>query len=100
MRLEEHYPHRNELNGHLDVQRFLATRGFWTSNGSVYWGDPEKVDAVACVLAIQDLTHQFGWFAHCVGDVRMLRVTDSFDLQPAVLSAAATSAPSNGLRTP
>ena len=39
----------------------------------VYFGG-DTVDAVTCVLAIQDLAQRYSWFAPSVRDIRMLRI--------------------------
>jgi virulence-associated protein VapD len=51
----------------------------------VYFGD-DTVDAVRCVLAVQDLTRTYVWFRAAVRDTRMLRIEDNNDLMPAVVS--------------
>ncbi|MGH7018492.1 MAG: hypothetical protein ACREEY_01345, partial [Brevundimonas sp.] len=51
--------------------------------GSVYYGD-ENVDAVSAVLAVQELTTRFDWFAASVRDIRMLRIENNDDLMPAI----------------
>jgi len=43
-----------------------------------------KVDAVTCVLAVQELSRTFPWFAASVRDIRMLRIEDNNDLKPAL----------------
>ena len=58
-------------NAYADIKRVLATYGFSRQQGSVYFGDVEKVDAVKCVLAVQDLTRKFPWFAASVEDIRL-----------------------------
>ena len=71
-------------NAYEDIRRVLATHHFDRQQGSVYFGDADKVDPVRCVLAVQDLTRQFGWFAASVSDIRMLRIEENNDLQPAI----------------
>ena len=71
-------------NAYADIKRVLATYGFSRQQGSVYFGDVEKVDAVKCVLAVQDLTRKFPWFAASVDYIRMLRIEDNNDLMPAI----------------
>ena len=71
-------------NAYADIKRVLATYGFSRQQGSVYFGDAEKVYAVKCVLAVQDLTRKFPWFAASVEDIRMLRIEDNNDLMPAI----------------
>ncbi len=66
---------------------FLAERGFGWQQGSTYFGD-ENVDAVGCVLTIQELTSSFDWFSASVRDIRMLRIEENNDLMPAVERAS------------
>ena len=70
-------------NAYNDVRNFLKKRGFDWQQGSIYFGD-DTVDAVSCVLTIQDMTAEFDWFAPAVRDIRMLRIEDNNDLMPAV----------------
>ena len=73
-------------NAYNDVRQALEKHGFSRQQGSVYFGD-ETVDAVTCVLAVQDVAQQFNWFAPAVKDIRMLRIEDNNDLSPAVRKA-------------
>lgn len=73
-------------NAYNDVRQALEKHGFSWQQGSVYFGD-ETVDAVTCVLAVQDVAQQFNWFAGAVKDIRMLRIEDNNDLSPAVRKA-------------
>lgn len=70
-------------NAYNDIKKELEACGFYRRQGSLYFGD-ENVDAVSCVLAIQDLTSNFSWFAPSVRDIRMLRIEDDDDLMPAI----------------
>jgi virulence-associated protein VapD len=54
----------------------------------VNFGLPDRVDAVACVLAIQRLARELPWFSASARDVRMLRIEENNDLRPAIESAA------------
>lgn len=74
-------------NAHLDVRSTLSSFGFEWQQGSVYFGKG-NVDAVTCVLAVQELTRRFSWFKPSVRDIRMLRVEDNTDLAPAIDLAA------------
>ncbi len=71
----------------VDIRSALATHGFDWQQGSVYFGK-STVDAVTCVLAVQDLTRKFPWFRSCVRDIRMLRIEENSDLTPAIETAA------------
>ena len=62
----------------------IADEGFAWRQGSVYFGDPARVDAVTCVLAAQRLATELPWFSRCVRDIRMLRIEENNDLGPAV----------------
>ena len=70
-------------NAYNDVGKALRSHGFDRVQGSVYFGN-DSVDAVTCVLAVQQLTSDFAWFAPAVRDIRMLRIEDNNDLMPAV----------------
>lgn len=81
-------------NGYTEIEAILRVHGFSRRQGSVYFGDAAKVDAVTTVVAIQDVARQLPWFAGSVRDVRMLRIEENNDLSvalgaPARLSSAA-----------
>jgi virulence-associated protein VapD len=85
--LQKLYHNTSFNNAYADVKRVLSNHGFENRQGSVYFPKPEdmeKIDAVKCVLAVQDLTHQFSWFAGSVRDIRMLRIEENNDLMPAI----------------
>lgn len=65
------------------VRDYMSANGFNHQQGSVYFGD-STVDAVKCVLVIQQLGKTYPWFATCVKDIRMLRIEDNNDLMPAL----------------
>ena len=81
--LQEVYPDASWRNAYQDIRTFLNERGFDWQQGSTYFGNP-TIDAVECVLTIQDLTAQFDWFSAAVRDIRMLRIEENSDLMPAV----------------
>lgn len=81
--LEATYGDANWRNAYRDVRRALGDHGFDWQQGSTYFGN-DKVDAISCVLAVQDITERFSWFAPSVRDVRMLRIEENNDLMPAV----------------
>jgi virulence-associated protein VapD len=70
-------------NAYGDMARTLGAHGFTRQQGSVYFGN-DNVDAVRCVLAVQDLSRTHVWFRNAVRDIRMLRIEDNNDLMPAV----------------
>jgi len=82
--LSKTYGSPTYTNAYTDINRVLTAYGFTRQQGSVYFGDVEKVDAVRCVLAVQELTKKYAWFAASVEDIRMLRIEDNNDLRPAI----------------
>ena len=82
--LSKTYGNPSYTNAYNDIKKVLESYGFVRQQGSVYFGDPSKVDAVRCVLAVQDLAKQFPWFSASVEDIRMLRIEDNNDLKPAI----------------
>ncbi|MFZ4381256.1 MAG: virulence factor [Sandarakinorhabdus sp.] len=70
-------------NAYYDIRKVLTGYGFDWQQGSTYFGGP-SVDAVTCVLAVQDLAAQYAWFQPSVRDIRMLRIEENNDLMPAV----------------
>lgn len=71
-------------NAYNDIKKTLEEHGFTRQQGSVYFGEVEKVDAVKCVMAVQILTKKYKWFAPSIKDIRMLRIEDNNDLKPAI----------------
>ena len=95
-RLKELYHNASWQNAYEDIRRVLETHGFERQQGSVYFGDANKVDAVRCVIAVQELTRSLAWFASSISDIRMLRIEENNDLMPAVeevVPRASTPAP-------
>ena len=84
--LQELYHAVSYNNAYADIGRVLQSFGFQRQQGSVYFGT-DKVDAVTCVLATQELARTFSWFGPSVRDIRMLRIEDNNDLLPAVNKA-------------
>jgi virulence-associated protein VapD len=82
--LSQTYGSPSYNNAYSDIKKFLLSKGFDWQQGSVYFGNPEKIDAVKCVLAVQELSKAFAWFAASVRDIRMLRIEENNDLKPAV----------------
>jgi virulence-associated protein VapD len=71
-------------NAYGEIGKFLQKKGFTRQQGSVYFGDPNIINAVTCVLAAIDLSQNFSWFSPSVRDIRMLRIEELNDLMPAV----------------
>lgn len=88
--LSKSYHNASYNNAYSDIRKVLETHGFSRQQGSVYFGDANKVDAVTCVLAVMDLAGKYTWFAPSVSDIRMLRIEDNNDLMPAVEKAVAS----------
>ena len=88
--LEKMYPAVSYNNAYADIGRALRDFGFERQQGSVYFGN-NKVDAVTCVIATQNLTRIYPWFGPSVRDIRMLRIEDQNDLRPAIDQTLAMS---------
>jgi virulence-associated protein VapD len=86
--LKASYHNESWQNAYADVGKTLRSYGFDRTQGSVYFGN-DTVDAVTCVLAVQQLTSEYAWFGPAVSDIRMLRIEDNNDLRPAVERALA-----------
>ena len=86
--LQQNYGSPSFNNAYADIRKLLTTKhNFRWQQGSVYFGDPEKVNAVTCVLAAMDLAQTFSWFATCVKDIRMLRIEEQNNLMDAIQQA-------------
>ena len=70
-------------NAYNDIKKILEQYGFTRQQGPVYFGE-ERVDAVKCVMAVQELTKKYSWFAPSITDIRMLRIEDNNELKPAI----------------
>jgi virulence-associated protein VapD len=77
------YPNDSWRNGYKEIEEILSRHGFIPQQRSVYYGN-EKVDQVACVLAVQDLANRLSWFADSVDDIRMLQLLPNDDLKRAL----------------
>lgn len=75
-------------NAYYDIRKRLAGHNFAWQQGSVYFGDRDKVNAVSCVLAVMDLARTFPWFTPSVRDIRMLRIEEQNDLMPILLGVS------------
>ena len=81
--LKKTYRNESFPNAYSDIKKILVNYGFEHQQGSTYFGN-DKVDAVTCVLAVQEISSTYDWFAPSVQDIRMLRIEDNNDLRPAV----------------
>lgn len=61
----------------------LHSWGFFFCLESLYLGE-SYVDAIRCILAIQNLTRTYTWFEPVVSVARMLRIEEQDDLMPAI----------------
>lgn len=86
-RLAQNYPGNSPNNGYAEIGNFLGQRGFTRQQGSVYFGD-DAVDPVSTVLAVQEMARALPWFAPSVRDIRMLRIDENNDLNPAITPAS------------
>jgi virulence-associated protein VapD len=80
--LRQTYGTSSHNNAYADIKKFLTSKGFEWQQGSAYFG--KDIDAVKCVLAAQQLSKTFPWFAASVSDIRMLRIEENNDLRPAI----------------
>jgi virulence-associated protein VapD len=85
--VREYYSATSPQNAYAEVREILEAEGFGWKHGSVFFGDPLKVNAVACVLAAQRLSSELPWFSKCARDVRMLRIEENNDLSTAIAAA-------------
>lgn len=81
--LKQSYPNPSWNNAYGDIRRVLEPLGFSWQQGSVYFGD-DKMTAVKCVLAAQAVSKALPWFRASVRDIRMLRIEEMNDLEPAL----------------
>jgi virulence-associated protein VapD len=76
-------------NAYADIRKVLEKHGFSRQQGSIYFGDPAKIDAVKSVLAVMGLARTYAWFAPSVRDIRMLRIEEQNNLMDALQQAIA-----------
>jgi virulence-associated protein VapD len=81
--LKQSYPNPSWNNAYGDIRKILEPIGFTWQQGSVYFGDT-NINAVKCVLAAQALSNAYPWFKASIRDIRMLRIEEMNDLQPAL----------------
>jgi virulence-associated protein VapD len=82
--LEANYHNTSWKNGYGEIRRILEEEGFTWTQGSVHMGDPDKVNAVSCVLTAQRLARELPWFSASVRDMKMFRIEENNDLMPAI----------------
>ena len=81
--LQQAYPNPSWNNAYGDIRKVLEPLGFTWQQGSVYFGN-EQMNAVKCVIAAQKLSGTYSWFKASVRDIRMLRIEEMNDLEPAL----------------
>jgi virulence-associated protein VapD len=81
--LNNEYHTQSSNNAYKDIRVFMESNNFKWQQGSVYFGN-EAINAVSCVLTVQELSKKYSWFAACVKDVRMLKIQENNDLMPAL----------------
>lgn len=81
--LKATYPNPSWNNAYGDIRKVIEPLGFAWQQGSMYFGN-DKVNAVTCVLAAQQLSSTYSWFKASVRDIRMLRIEEMNDLMPAL----------------
>lgn len=79
--LNNEYHAQSSNNVYQDIRVFMESNNFKWQQGSVYFGN-ESINAVSCVLTVQELSKKYSWFAACVKDVRMLKIQENNDLMP------------------
>jgi virulence-associated protein VapD len=84
--LEDAYDGNSWENAYGKIRRLLKEEGFSWQQGSVYFGD-EDMNPVLATLAVQKLTKTYPWFSAAVRDIRLLRIEENNDLQPAIDAA-------------
>jgi virulence-associated protein VapD len=83
--MQQEYGDPQWRRGYAEIGEILRAHGFDDhKQGSVYFGDPERVRAVTCVVAVQELARQLPWFTASVRDIRMLRIEEEDDLSIAL----------------
>lgn len=83
-KLQETYGKPSWQNAYTDIKVFLEKEGFSWQQGSVYFGDKDKVNAVTCVIATSKMAALWPWFSASVRDIQMLRIEENSDLSPAL----------------
>lgn len=52
-----------------ELRKALNEFGFEWKQGSTYFGTDERINAVSCVIAVQEITRRFKWFSKSVRDI-------------------------------
>lgn len=86
--LQAHYPTLSHQDAIRNLDEYLQGHGFTRQQDFLYFGNPDIVNEVACILAVFDLVQKYPWFAVVAQDVRMLRIAADTDLAPIINKAA------------
>jgi len=82
--LVTYYDDNISKNAHNNIRLFMEKNNFTWQQGEVYFGN-EKINAVSCVITIQNLLKKYPWFNFCVKNLKMLRIENIEDLMPTLL---------------
>lgn len=82
--LNQEYHNTSSNNAYGNIRKFMESNGFTWQQGSVYFGNADKINAVTCITVVQRLAREYPWFSTCAKDVRMLRIEENNDLMPAI----------------
>src|SRR5262245_61133877 len=58
----------NVSQAYVEIKRVLRAHGFKWQNQSVFFGDPDRVNAGTCAIAAMDLAKALPWFEGAVRD--------------------------------
>jgi virulence-associated protein VapD len=83
--LRKSYPNEHSTNAYKDIRKILEQENFTWKQGSVYFGDPVKVNLTSCILAAKRLAKELPWFLSSVRDLRMLRIEEQNDVLPIIM---------------
>ena len=70
-----------------DIDSFFRGRGFSPRYGFVYLAETESINAVMCALLVHEFAKKHAWFAYAIKEIKLLRIGEMTDLQPAINSA-------------
>jgi len=82
--LRVNYPNASYNNAYADIKKILVEEGFEWTQGSVYFGKPERINLTRCILAARRLAKELPWFLASVRDMRMLRIEETNDVLPLI----------------
>jgi virulence-associated protein VapD len=89
--MEQNFSNNSETGEGLSegfslIADVLRLRGFKRELDGFYVGNGD-VTAVSCVLATQELRRSLPWFQGAIREIKMLRIEENNDLQPAIDAA-------------